>query len=373
MATFEQLHCCLTPDDVMVSAPEMRGDCGPCVWTSGIVESSDAMARLATGINPAAVVNFRKPIEFNDPLDTVACVNPETGTNEQGTAPSGDPCDCTTTCISSYRVVKQYTSQCWTQSEVASMCSPIRSSLEEYIMDHVSNEFWIRKVFENQIMGMLEGIMADNAANDGGDMIVDAINDPVATPDGSATTTGFNSNAHLCAIAQLGCTNSQLEGILMHRDLFYKRLMMQEGANCCVEVYDSERIERSPMLRSNRTSEYTYQGYPVYLCDHPMLKQGDVFKTYYFGKGLFQFGAGDLMEYDNVKPFHAEYEPCDGNGGFGSWKWYSRVAWALHPMGFQNNWEPNYTHMKMADLIDPTNWDRVMERTNIPLVCVVSN
>ena len=374
MATFEQLYCCLTPDLCTVAPPERRADCGPCIWTSGIVESSDAMVELASSKNPAQIVAFRKPVPMNDPLCTAVCVDPKAAE-----APEMDTCeDCTKTCIATYRSVKQFSAQCWTHDDVQSMCSPINSSTEEFIMDHVSSEFWIRQVFENQILGMLQGITADNVANDGADMVIDVINEPCPTVDGTGETTGFNSNVHVKALGQMGCANNTPMCILMHKNLFFGRLLQQEGANCCVEVYDSERIGRSPMLaNSGSVNQYTYQGYPVYICDHPMLcdmtnPAAPVYKTYYFGKGMFKFGVGRLPE--DVQPFYADYEPCT-NGGYGTWKWFSRVAWGLHPDGFNNDWEmgPGGAHMKMADLIDPNNWDRVVERNNVPLVVVCSN
>lgn len=385
MAELDALLCCLTPEDCQVAPPESRGDCGPCIWASGIVSFAPEFEELANGKYKSANINYRRPLPLNYPGGPVTCIDPVTGENQNGVAP--DPCDCTTVCNGSYAVPKQLATNCWEVSDLDNYCDVNKMDRMEYIMDHMMSEYWIRALYENQILGMLKGIAADNAANDAGDMIVDIVNEPSMTLDGSGTTTMMNSHGHTRAMKSMGCAANSIDGIIMHECVWFNLLMLE--AHCCnqSDVFPSEQIGSSPMLRNdnrNGVTQHFYQGRPVYICDHDCLVDlsgpTPIYKTYYFGRGLFGFAEGDLTRH-NVMPIETDRDPCVNNA-MGATKLYARKSWVLHPPGFTNTWNTgcgdgsqavDYTLMSELDLANPMFWSRATARKNIPLTIVCSN
>ena len=381
MADLGDMVCCLRPTDCVAVAPEERADCGPCVWSSGMISSNQELCDLVDGKALATEYRYRKPLDLDDPYAPTLCLDDSIDPPANANGAVAVPCDCSRVCESSLRVPKFMASKCWEASDMYRACTTIMSSLEDYIMDFAANEFWIR-YWERMTLAMLAGITADNLANNDGDMVVNIVDNPLPTMDGTGTTTLFNQCGHVEALASLGCSFSLLEGILMHPRVWFN-LVKAEGDNCCTQRYASEVIARSPMMQQRGVNTYTYQGFNVYLCDNPLLVDDSgpnpIFKTYYFGRGLFHFCEGDLMK-RGIMPFAHDREECD-NGGFGSSTWHARKSWAMHPMGFSNDWGkatcdvalPNdYASMSLTDAANPVFWTREMDRMHIPLTIVCS-
>lgn len=386
MAELGELLCCLTPEDCQVAPPERRDDCGPCIWTSGIVSFNSQYQELADSKYKSANLNFRRPLPLTYPTGPVMCVDPETGMNANDVAP--DPCACDSVCNGSMSVAKQLGTHCWQVNDIEEYCDTIRSGRMDFIMDHMMSEFWIRALYENQIMGMLKGITANNLANEDGDMVVNIVEKPSPTLDGSGETTLMNSIGHTRALKSMGCTNSSIDGIIMHECVWFN--LLSSEAHCCnhADVFPSEQIGRSPMMRAGAGSGmamHFYQGKPVYVCDHACLVEEDaegntIYKTYYFGRGLFGFAEGN-PEAQNFPMISTDRDEC-ANNGMGAQKIFARKVWVLHPNGYSNKWNAgcgdgtlrsDYSMMTELETANPIYWQRETGRKNIPLVIVCSN
>jgi len=370
MALDSLINCFqVDPTMVMSSAPEDRADCGPVIWTSGIAQSMMDLNELARSKSKAFDAEYRVPMDLSDPFTPVECYDPETGAGPNGDVP--DPCVCDTVCTNHYRGLQSLRAQCWQYSDVAKICQQSRIPVEEYITDFINNEFWVR-FHEREILSILSAVVTDNVLNDDSDMVIDISGE--AMPDCL-----LNTYTHTCALGQMGC-NGGLQGIIMHEDVFFKNLLPNENVCCGVNVFPSETIARSPLLSGNNMNTYTYQGYPVYLTRDALLVDTSgptpIYKTYYFGGGLFGYGASSV-EGDGVMAFEVDRDPCV-NGGFGSTQWYSRQKYVLHPMGWTNKYDPactgtsDFLAIPPGQLSDPANWDRVFQRHNIPFVAVCS-
>lgn len=374
MSQLRELSCCIKSTDCVLSSPENRADCGNVIWTSGLFMQDNDLGEMAVGKQPAAEHVFRQPLPLRRPMGATKCIDPVTGVNQNGVGPT--PCDCVSVCESRFRIHRQTGAFCFEEQDVNSYCSSLGGiSVEDYILDHVQNEAWIRD-YEQQALCIMNGLVADNIANHNGDMVIDIVNNPVLDSNGNETT-AFNHAAHICARFNNGC-NSNFAGIIMHEDV-WKKLQVTEAHtnNCCEEVVYDGTMLRTPVLRNSMQGGNvirTYAGMPVYLSIDPKLEEDGVYKTYYFGNGLFHFGSGDLTR-KGIMPFEFDRDSC-ANGGMGKSTWLSRQAWVIHPMGWSNLWDGDGSAdeliMSTAELENPVNWDRVMDRRNIQFVCVAT-
>ena len=92
------------------------------------------------------------------------------------------------------------------------------------------------------------------------------------------------------------------------------------------------------------------------------------YTSYLFGPGLLGYG-----ERNPVVPFEVEREGLQGNGA-GVEIIIERKSWVLHPFGTQflsaTLTDGNAT---LAQLRLAANWDRVVDRKNIPFAALVTN
>lgn len=371
MALDSVINCFKTNSTMTMSVPpEKRSDCGPVIWSSGIVQSMGDLNDHARSKSKSFEAEYRLPMDLSNPFTPVECFDPATGAGPNGNVP--DPCDCDTICTNHYRGLQSLRANCWQYSDVAKVCEQSRIPVEEYLADFINNEYWIR-FHESEILATLQALTQDNITNDAGDMVVDVTGETIPN-------NLFSCDTHTDALAKMGCNSSDLGGIIMHEDVFFSNLLKHEKDCCQDSIYPSEQIARSPMLANRGVSEYRYQGKPVYLVRDSLLKDESgptpVYKSYYFGRGLFGYGAAPLEE-DGVPGFSVDRDECD-NAGFGTTKWYSRQKYILHPMGWTNKYDPSCTGtsdflaIPTNQMTNPANWDRVFQRHNIPFVAVCS-
>lgn len=356
----------------MSSPPEARADCGPVLWTSGIVQSMSDLNDHARSKSKSFEAEYRLPISLSDPFTPVECFDPATGAGPNGDVP--DPCDCDTICTNHYRGLQSLRANCWQYSDVAKVCEQSQVPVEEYLSDFILNEFWIR-FHEREMLAIMEALALDNVANDNSDMVIDV------TGEANPADQLYSCDVHIRAMAQMGCKSSDLAGTVMHEDVFFSNLLANEKECCQDNIYPSEQIARSPMLANSGISQYRYQGKPVYLMCDDILKDTSgptpVYKSYCFGNGLFGYGAAPLSE-DGVMGFEEDRDPCV-NGGFGATKWYSRQKYILHPIGWTNKYDPactgtsDFLAIPPGQLRNPANWDRSFQRKNIPFVAICTS
>jgi len=209
--------------------------------------------------------------------------------------------------------------------------------------------YWNRQL-QRRLVASLSGVLADNAANDSDDMILDIT---------AATANTFSPEAVIDAAGTLGDSMDTVTGIAMHSDLYRQALK----ADLIEFVQASAGSMRMP----------TYRGLAV-IVDDGMPKVSDGATGFKYTSVLFGAGA---VGYGLTAPAIAEGTeveniPGAGNGG-GQQILHSRVNLAVHPAGFA--WVEGTLagdSPTIAELGAAAHWDRVVERKAVPMAFLVT-
>ena len=197
--------------------------------------------------------------------------------------------------------------------------------------------YWTRQL-QKRLIATLNGILADNEAANGGDMVF-----------GSAAT-AFDATAIINAAATLGDSMRDLSAVAMHSDVYAQAL-------------------RDDLIATERQSDggfiQTFRGLAVVVDDGMPKAAGapDTYVTALFGAGAIGYGVVPPRIADGTE---VENKPSSGNGG-GQQILHSRVNLAVHPAGFSYVGIPAAVSPSLAELADAANWQRVFERKAIPL------
>ena len=221
----------------------------------------------------------------------------------------------------------------------------------------VTNRFgtyWQRQ-WQRRLIASCDGILADNIANDAGDMVIDVASDTIA---GQTAATKFNLDSFVDAVATAGDAGSMFSAMCVH-----SQVMAQMRKNDDIDfIPDSEGKLTIP----------TYQGLRVIEDDGMTVTPGgtDGFKytTILFGAGAFGYGEGSPYI-----PMEINREAKQGNGG-GINEIGERKTWLLHPFGFADTGTPASESYTLAELRLAATWDRVTQsRKSIPLAYLITN
>jgi len=227
-------------------------------------------------------------------------------------------------------------------------------------LEHVRNRFgtyWLRQ-WERRLIATARGVMNDNIANDGGDMVID-----ISTQPGDAGV--FGSDAFIDAAYTAGDRAEMFRGISVHSSIMARMLKNDE----IVYIPDSSGGLTIP----------TYKG-RVVIVDDMMPVVNGVFTSILFGAGSFAFGGVDGSAFafgEGVPkvPYEVERVAAAGNGGGMETLW-ERKTWMLHPFGME--WvEPASPGLpefspRLVDLADGQYWNRVVPRKSVPLAFIIS-
>jgi hypothetical protein len=193
-------------------------------------------------------------------------------------------------------------------------------------------DYWVRRM-QVAFVATWRGVIADNAANDGGDYALDISG--AGFVDG---VTNFSAEAFLDAAQTMGDNQNVLTAVMVH-SVVYNRMMKN---NLIDFIPDSE----------GRINIPTFLGREV-IVDDGMPRSGSVYDTWLFGAGATQMGIGSPPV-----PTEVERKSGAGNGG-GQDVLYNRVEWSMHPTGhaFIMGSIPDGGPAN-GDLDDATSWDR---------------
>jgi hypothetical protein len=205
--------------------------------------------------------------------------------------------------------------------------------------------YWGRQ-FQRRLIASLRGVLADNVANDGGDMVHD-----ISAGVGAAAV--FNATAVIEAALTLGDQVDALRAIAVHSDIYGVMLK----ADLIQYVPDSQ----GGLIR-------TYRGLSV-IVDDGLPVSGGNYTTALFGNNAVNFAmtAPRIAQGTEV-----ENKPSSGNGG-GQQILHSRVNLACHPAGF--SWvEGSVTAESptIAELALAANWNRILDRKAIPIAFLIA-
>lgn len=266
--------------------------------------------------------------------------------NEEADVTNDDPEDFSTpqkVGAGSQLIRKAFLHQSWSAMNLASELAG--SSAADRIRGRV-RAYWERQL-QRRMIASLNGILADNVANDSSDMVLDI----------SALTGGaefFSPEAVIDATAELGDALSNITGIAMHSDIYREALK--------ADLIETIRNSDGSMFN-------TYRGLAVVMDDGLPVSGGN-YTTVLFGRGAVGYGLAEPREAPGTE---VENIPSAGNGG-GQVVLHSRNNVALHPLGF--TWVEGVDVEEggptLAQLAQAAHWNRVLERKAIPLAFLIS-
>lgn len=195
--------------------------------------------------------------------------------------------------------------------------------------------YWDRQL-QRRLISSMRGIMADNIANDGGDLVH------------STVASANMAEAVIDAAGTLGDRMSDLTAIAFHSDIY----------KLCLK---RDMIET--MQDSQGRNFQTFRGLAV-IVDDGLSEEEDDYTSILFGPGAIGYG---VAEPNVAAGTELENLPSAGNGG-GQQVLHSRINLAIHPAGFA--WKEATVAAEsptIAELAAPENWDRVVERKAVPL------
>lgn len=215
--------------------------------------------------------------------------------------------------------------------------------------------YW-RTTLSRRLIQSAMGVLADNVANDSGDMLYSIATDAVGAP---AAAELISADAVIAAAGTLGDHASTLSVIAMH-SVVYQRL---QSLNLITFVPYSDQNISIP----------TYLGYRVIVDDALPAVAGTNRITYtsiLFAPGAFAHGIGSP-----AVPSELERIASSGDGG-GQDVIHTRQTHIIHPPGFTftsttvtGTYSPSEANLALA-----VNWNRVYaERKNIGMAFLQTN
>lgn len=212
-----------------------------------------------------------------------------------------------------------------------------------------AGNYWTQ-AYDQLAIATLKGVVADNIANDSGDLVND-----ISGGAGSAAI--ISDSAVIDAQAKLG-----ENGTVGANDI-------NGGAFAAILVHPStyavlrkaDLIDFVPISGQERPLEF-YMGMRVIVDRNAYVNSG-VYDSYILKSGVLQFGQTS----EGYMPTELYRDPSKG---FGIDQIYTRRCFALHPVGWQ--WTENTVTGGItpsdANLILAANWDRVYNAENSGLV-----
>jgi len=250
--------------------------------------------------------------------------------------------------IMKYRLASQ--NQSWSTMDLAvdlSLQDPVAA-----ITGRVG-QYWAT-TNERRLIQSTMGILADNVANDSGDMVVNIATDAVGAPSAAEL---ISNDAILDAQQTAGDHQSGFGAIAMH-SVVYSRLRKQQ---LITFIRDAD----------NNTLFQTYGNLRVIVDDSLSAVAGTnrvTYTTVLFGNGAVVAGMGSVKV-----PSEIDRNPNAGNGG-GEEVIYSRRADIIHPLGFEfTSASVAGQSATLAELATAANWSRVWERKSVPLAFLRTN
>jgi hypothetical protein len=247
---------------------------------------------------------------------------------------------------------KAFLNQGWSAADLAT-----ELAMGENAMTHIRNRtdtYW-RRQWQRRLLAAANGVLADNIANNDGDMIYDA---SAANSADITANTVFTRQNFTSAAFTLGDRVDGIAAIAVH-SLVYKRMV------------DNDDIDFIPDSQGNLTIP-TFLGKRIVVDDSMPYAPGvgdaaPKYTSILFGAGAFGYGEGAPP--NPVAVSRAE-EQGDGGGIETLW---TRKTWLLHPFGYQQTGAPVGNSFSVAELAAAGVWSRVVDRKNVPLAYLVTN
>jgi len=253
--------------------------------------------------------------------------------------------------ISSAKMIVRtaYQNQSWASTDLASEIALVKPL--PAITGRIGS-YWAT-TNERRLIASCTGIVADNVANDSGDMILDKS----ITTGTIADTNRISATNIVGAVQTMGDHGMNLRAMAMHSAI-YSQLQIQNliefipdsMGNVDIPTYQGKRV----VVDDSIVPDTTVAAYPVY-------------SIYLFTEGAFVGGEGMP---ENASELNRN--PSAGNGG-GETQLFSRRTDIIHPLGFSCVGTPAGTSFTLAELRLAATWDRVWERKNTGIAVLKVN
>ncbi len=307
-------------------------------FESGVIARSDLFNDLAAAAGKTAELPF-----WNDIDESV----------EENISSDDPSSEATPQKITQGEMItrKQMVNQGWSETNLATDLA-----MGDEALQHIRNrvDAYFMRRFQRRLLAETVGVMADNVANDSGDMVHDVASESIA---GQNTGTLFSDDAFVEAAYTMGDMVDGLGAIAVHSEVM--KQMVKQGSVEDVRDADGELLFRA------------YKGLRIIQDDLMTATAGatDGFKytSILFGPGAFAWGEAEPK---NAVAVDTNERAGDGAGTEELWV---RKKWIIHPLGFQNTGTPAGDSFTVAELQAAASWDRVVARKNVPLAFLVTN
>lgn len=224
--------------------------------------------------------------------------------------------------------------------------------------------YWSRQA-QKRLVASLNGILADNVANDSGDMILDIHG---ATNADVTDATKFSAASLIDATKTLGDALKQLTAVAMHSDTYRAALKNDLIAT----LTDSQGV---PFQTFRGLAVVVDDGLPYTPAAGALTTDAAAqYTTILFGAGAVGYG---VAEPNVAAGTEIENKPSAGNGG-GQQILHSRLNLTVHPAGF--SWLDGSggsaiagASPTLAELAAAAHWNRVFERKAVRLAFLKHN
>ncbi len=217
------------------------------------------------------------------------------------------------------------------------------------------DSYWQRQ-FQRRVISIAVGLYNENVANDGGDMVVDVSSSTPGTinPENRFTAAGFIDAQYTMGDRAGGLGVLAVHSMVakkMAKDQLIETIRDAEG-NVLYQSYMNARVVIDDGLPTFGTG-----------VDRKYL-------SILFGPGAIGYGRGEPRV-----PTEVQRYPERANGGGVEVLW-SRKTWLIHPAGY-NFLSTVITGPGLSptwnDLQNANNWERVLDRKNVPIAFYVTN
>ena len=214
-------------------------------------------------------------------------------------------------------------------------------------------QYWDTKM-ENALVATAKGVIADNIANDGSDLVLD-----ISIEDGNnaAATNKISASDTITAVMKMGDRFDEITGIAVHPAVY--TTMLQNDLIDYIKDSQGNLIMRQFMGLAVVVDE----GLPVIAGG----TSGYKYHSYLFKSDAFAYGESE----SGIITVEVDRDP---KPGMGVDQLFTRRQFTIHPQGFA--WQEASVAgvaPTNAELETAGNWDRVYEKKNTGIVAIISN
>lgn len=246
---------------------------------------------------------------------------------------------------------KAFLNEGWSSTDLAT-----ELAMGDDPIQHVRNTvdlYWTQQ-WQRRLIAACNGVIADNVANDSGDMVIDVASESIA---GQSATTLFSRDNFVEAAYTMGDHVDDIVAMAVHSSVMKE--MVKQGDVEDVRDANGVLVERAYMGRTLIVDD----GLPVVAG----ATDGFKYTSVLFGSGAWGYGEGMP-----TVPVEIDRDASRADGG-GVEELWVRKTWILHPFGFQHTGTPAGQSFTIAELGAAAQWDRVVDRKNVPMAFLITN